>query len=430
MFIGFYIISGNLLEERNEASAQSGINSIITEQNNIKHNAEVQLNDLAELPIFEDDFDLTLIQLKLTEIKKGNTSIDNMIFTIDDKQFISLNELSSDFKPSDRDWYQAAVKGNGHLAWGVPFQDKKTGSIVNTVARTLTNKKGEQAVLSLNISYKDITSVLQELTIGHTGTLSIVSSNGIRIAGTDSEKVGEDLTDNKIYQEVAKSSKQQGTIAIKDNPEVSQVYFDKGKEGDQSWVLGTIHPEEYAAETHSLILSTFIISVVMLILVSIFTFFVQKVIKEIILVFVDYFAQMEQGSYQKIPKKQKTKGGLAVKARNYVYPDESGTEIHRVAASYNKMIDTTGQLLSSIQTESQKVATMSNSLLELSRQTSSATSDVTETITGIAEVTGTQAQETEGSVVQLQQLSDVVQELNSNVTTMNQQSTESIQINQ
>ena len=51
---------------------------------------------------------------------------------------------------------------------------------------------------------------------------------------------------------------------------------------------------------------------------------------------------------------------------------------------------------------------MSDSLLELSKQTNIATEEVSQTITGIAEVTGAQAQETEYSVSQMQNLTQVI----------------------
>ena len=73
---------------------------------------------------------------------------------------------------------------------------------------------------------------------------------------------------------------------------------------------------------------------------------------------------------------------------------------------------------------------MSDSLLELSKQTNIATEEVSQTITGIAEVTGAQAQETEYSVSQMQNLTQVIKELRDNVGGMSSKSQESTKINQ
>lgn len=75
-----------------------------------------------------------------------------------------------------------------------------------------------------------------------------------------------------------------------------------------------------------------------------------------------------------------------------------------MADNYNVMIEGTGALIQKVQKESSSVAEMSDSLLELSKQTNIATEEVSQTITGIAEVTGAQAQETEYSVSQMQNL--------------------------
>ncbi len=100
-----------------------------------------------------------------------------------------------------------------------------------------------------------------------------------------------------------------------------------------------------------------------------------------------------------------------------------------MADNYNVMIEGTGALIQKYK-KSNSVAGMSDSLLELSKQTNIATEEVSQTITGIAEVTGAQAQETEYSVSQMQNLSQVVKELRENVGGMSSKSQESTKINQ
>lgn len=77
-----------------------------------------------------------------------------------------------------------------------------------------------------------------------------------------------------------------------------------------------------------------------------------------------------------------------------------------------------------------KKVAMSDSLLELAKQIGVAAEEVSETITGIAEVTGSQAQETEHSVVQLQNLSHVIKELSNTINEMSSKSQEATDINQ
>jgi methyl-accepting chemotaxis protein len=94
------------------------------------------------------------------------------------------------------------------------------------------------------------------------------------------------------------------------------------------------------------------------------------------------------------------------------------------------MIDGIENITVQSQKQSEQVAEMADALLELAQQTTLATGEVTDTITGVAEVTSTQAQETEYSVSQMQQLSDVIRELTANVIALNNQSQDANSSNQ
>jgi methyl-accepting chemotaxis protein len=101
-----------------------------------------------------------------------------------------------------------------------------------------------------------------------------------------------------------------------------------------------------------------------------------------------------------------------------------------MAANFNEMIDGIENITVQSQKQSEQVAEMADALLELAQQTTLATGEVTDTITGVAEVTSTQAQETEYSVSQMQQLSDVIRELTANVIALNNQSQDANSSNQ
>lgn len=73
---------------------------------------------------------------------------------------------------------------------------------------------------------------------------------------------------------------------------------------------------------------------------------------------------------------------------------------------------------------------MSDSLLELSKQTGKATEEVSQTITGIADVTSSQAEETQESVTKLKELSEIIDQLHTNVISMNEEAKQSSEINQ
>lgn len=426
-----FSISNNLLEERNLVSQASGTQAVLKEKDNLLNNAQSRLEGTAELDVFKKDFNLNAIRQAMRTAIVGDTNILTMTFATEDGQAIATNELPADYQATERPWFKDALAENGPSVWSTPYQDIKTGEFVNTISKVVTTEDGMRGVLTLDISYQNVTELLKELAIGRTGYVTLVSKDGIIIADVDPKRVGVDISDNPLYDQIMNAPENAASIDATSENGVASIYFNRGGKDSNSWAFATIRDNEYATETKALTLSALAVGVVILIIVLVFSFIVRIVIREIILVFVELFDEMRNKVYRKIPAKQKNANfwNLREKARNYVYPDEHGTEIHRMADSYNDMIDSTSSLVELVTQESNHVAEMSASLFELSQQTSSATSEVTETITGIAEVTSTQAEETERSVSQLHQLSDVVQELTTNVTTMNEQSQESTQIN-
>ncbi|KAF1303602.1 methyl-accepting chemotaxis protein [Candidatus Enterococcus willemsii] len=426
-----FSISNNLLEERNLVSQVSGTQAVLKEKDNLLNNAQSRLEATAELDAFKNKFNLTDIRNVMRTAMAGDTNILTMTFATEDGQAIATNELPADYQATERPWFKDAMAENGASIWSTPYQDIKTGEFVNTISKVVTNKDGTKGVLTLDVSYQNVTGLLKELAIGRTGYVTLVSKDGIIIADVNPERVGVDISDDPLYDQIMNATENEASLEATSDNDMASIYYNRGEKDSNSWAFATIRDNEYTTETRALLLSTLAVAIVVFVLILLFSFIVRIAIREIISVFMELFAEMGNKIYRKIPTKQKHTSfwNLRENARNYVYPDAHGTEIHRMADSYNDMIDSTGSLVELVTQESNHVAEMSSSLFELSQQTSSAASEVTETITGIAEVTSTQAEETERSVSQLHQLSDVVQELTTNVTTMNEQSQESTQIN-
>ncbi len=434
MLASSFMTTTNLLRERNLDSQISGTKTVMTEIEGLLNNTESRLNNLAEEAVFQGEFDLAEIRPVLRTSMGGDTHITAITFATFDNQFIATNDLPSDYRPSERPWFQDAVAGNGQSTWSVPYQDLVTGHFVNTISKQISNSQGDLGVLSIDVSYENITKMLESLKIGRTGHISLITSEGIIVADTDPERIGADAgSESPLFQVISEST--EPGLYLRDNlPEgVESFYFNKGNRGDDLiWAFSTIHTGEYTPEIRALLISSIAVSLIMLLIVTVFAFVIKNIIQEMLMVLVNRFAEIKQGTYRKISDKQPNTPmmKLSQKARNYLYPDENGNEIHRLAASYNDMIDGVEVLTNNSQQHSERVAEMADSLLELAEQTTSATSEVTDTITGVAQVTGTQAQETEHSVTQMQQLSEVIQKLTSSVIALNNQSQDANASNQ
>lgn len=53
-----------------------------------------------------------------------------MTFATSDDKFTSLSDLPSDFKPSTRPWFQAAVEKNGESVWSQPYENASVEKII------------------------------------------------------------------------------------------------------------------------------------------------------------------------------------------------------------------------------------------------------------------------------------------------------------
>jgi len=424
-------ITSNLLIERNKVMQQSGAETVHSVKDEVFKAAELRITELLTLPEFQKSFDMDDILSVLKIAALGDSTALSITFASEDGRATSNIPLPDDYDPTTRPWFQLAMENKGEMIRTDPYLDVTTKEFVDTVAYAFQNEQEEWGVLSLDIAYTNVDSILSELTIGRTGNLFLISDIGTVISASDKELIGTDFSDNEMFQLVSKAEEQTGYIEINDG-EIAGVYFDKGTADNRDWVLVSIGIDEYNKEIQSLILSSAIVAGIMIVLVILIVIVVIIFIREIITVFTTKFDKISQGKLETIERSNSSSQRFSIKktAQRLVYADESGNEIHRLAHKYNGMIASVGSLIRKVQGESEHVATMSDSLLELSKQTNAATEEVAETITGIAEVTGSQAQETENSVTQVQQLSEVVNQLLVNVSSMSDHSQESVELNQ
>lgn len=443
MFYGSLSTSTKLLTERNHVSQESSADTVLEVKEAIFTNVNKKIDEMIHLPIFTGHFDLEAIGATLPLLSLGDSTIQQLTFATPDGQFRSVQEMPADFDPTSRPWYQMAMENKGHTIRTDPYLAANGAGYVNTVARAFQNNSGEWAVFGIDVSYQSVDQVVSKLTVGRTGQIFLISQTGMIISASDPKIVGTEIKENAQFQEILASGQVSGFIEMSNSDE-NDFYFDKGSTDSTTWALIDISPEEYAAETRSLMVSSGIVLLAMLVIIALIVLIVVYVVREMIYIFVEQFQKISQGNLElivveettskqgKTRKNKKTKGFFQFKerARRFARPDEGGNEIQRLSSHYNQMILAVRSLIQQVIGESEHVATMSDSLFELSKQTNSATEEVAETISGIAGVTSSQAQETEGSVTRVQELSEVIDGLLTNVESMNADSKEAIDINQ
>ncbi|MSC13988.1 methyl-accepting chemotaxis protein, partial [Lactobacillus rhamnosus] len=316
-----------------------------------------------------------------------------------------------------------------------PYKDAESGVYVITAAYAYKAQDGKTRVVTSDVSFNALERPLDNLRIGHTGRVTLVSDDGIALASKgaidDSHySRGNNLSNDKMYKAIKASNKRKGFVHIDGESKVADVYFNKGEAGSEYWAYAYVMASDLNNERHTMMITAGVIAVVVAIVVIIVALFISGAFKAISETLLWYFKKAESGNLDEI---KVDKGGNSFKERiaaRLVAPDQKGSEFNRIAFGYNKMIDAVGELIGNVKKQSANVAEKSASLLELSKQTGKATEEVAQTITGIAEVTSSQAQETQQSVTKLEELSKVIDELNESVQAMNAESDESAKINQ
>ena len=432
MVISSLTVSNNLLIERNEASQRSASKTILEVKESVYTTVENKLDELIALPMFSEAFDLNKMHESMAITIAGDSSISDATFSTSEGAFVTVGDAPDDFDPTSRPWYIEAMANKGEAIRTAPYLDIALNSHVTTVAKAFQNQAGQWGVISADLSYDNVDDVVQNLSVGRTGQIFLVATDGLIISANDEKLIGQSFADLENFSEIISSKKLTGTV--KDHAySGSYLFFDKGQTPSESFVIISMAGNEFSKENTVLFLSAAIVFVIILFFVIVVNSIVIALVRQIVKILSDKFEQIGYGKLNKIPRlTAKDTGRFTVRswAKRFVYGDENGNEINRLVARYNQMIEDIGRVISRVTNESNHVATMADSLLELSQQTKAATEEITETITGIADVTSAEAQETEASVNKVQQLSVIINQLMENVSNMNNQSKASLEINQ
>ncbi|WP_057828676.1 methyl-accepting chemotaxis protein [Liquorilactobacillus cacaonum] len=419
-----YVQTKNLLISRNNISKKSATNVLITSKQNLQASVEQEIKNLAYLPIFKSKFNNKDINLELKAVKSGNSDIKKIFF---------VNSANAK-KVLDTSWYKGSIKNSGSIYWTSPYKDS-AGDYIATASIAIRNNEGQSGVLAIDTSYTGIQNTAMGIKVGRTGNVTLISRAGRVVATNDVGKndglqLGQSIDKTEIYKRIKNSKKLRGTIFIKGSNRIDAVYFDKTTFDSSTWVFSKVRKTDLDKELNSLIINTIWVIVITLAIVVLFSLLASKMMGILVKQFSEYFVKAGQGEFMIIKDKTTGKQSLMNKcAHKILKPNKKGNEIGRVTALYNKMIISISELISQVKKEARIVAEKSNLLMELGEQTTKATEEVVQTITGIAEVIGVQAQETESSVAKLQQLSQITDGLNGNVEQMTKESKEAAKLN-
>ncbi len=430
MLLSSYINTYNLLIQRNNQSKIGAVSTAINTRKELREQARGALDGIAKQDVFKEKFNLKDIKKSIRNAENGNKIVEDAIFTTKSGNFVAnSNKLVSNFDPTTRPWFKGAMAKDGETFFSKPFLAVTTNQYTTSASKVIKNKYGQVGVLSFNVSYSIVQSGIENMNVGRTGNVMLVSDDGIVIASKDKELIGKNIKKTALYKAVIGSSKTKGSVVPKGEPKVQAAYFNKEGSNSQTFAVVQTKANELTPELGSLVINSIVISLIMIAAVIVISIVTTKILKQIFWVLNGYFEKAGNGELEVIDDKKLNNAKLFKSTKMMIKPDTSGNEIQVLSVSFNKMVKSISELVTKIQQEGNNVAKKSDTLFTLAQQTDTATEEVAKTITGIAEVTSVQAQETEKSVRQVKDLSKVVQVLRENIIEMTKKSTEASNLN-
>lgn len=419
-----YYSTQQLLTQRIEQSEKNLATQFTTQLDWIGLELENTINSLsekAEFQEFADDQDeeaQAAIQEEMQSVKTNSMYIGNAYYAPVNQAVIgTVEDLPTDFDASATTWYQRAVERNGALIWSEPYRDAITGSMAMTISRAIIVDGDLYGVLAIDLDLTRMNNYLTSVQNGNTGHFFVLSETGDYLMSNDPKKIGTKIGDSTLVKEATDQ-----TGYIHDKQKIGSYYAKVSRLG--MTVYGVVGEDEMANEvnaTNRAALIGLLIGVVIAILSALVA---SKYVMTIAATLTKAFNSVEEGDltteitgedFNMLPNKPYLRKLTKSKAIN-----ENSDEFGRIAFAFNKMMHQFRQMVGGIQQKSSHLMDMTQTLNDISKQTTSGTEEVSETITGIAQATSIQTKDTEDTVGKMEELSKTVGEIDQNIQKMGQ----------
>ncbi len=422
-------ISRQLLEVRTNNSKESSVSVLSQQIKNLRKSTQEKAKNLIEEPLLTQDFNKEAIRSLFLTKYEADSSITQVGFGTINGDYVNLSgKHAANFDPRVRPWYQGAIANPNSYYWADPYKDASSGEYITSVSVSVKNIQNQViGVVFIEASYTDIVETLSKMQIGRTGNISLVSDSGIILISKNENSVGKSIAKKEYFKEISSSRNNIASVRLKGESELQSYYFDKGDEQSNLWIIANVGKNELNQEFYSLLFSAIIVALVTLLFILTFTFIFVKNFKNIIDLFTRGFEQIGIGNLQLIDP---NKAQLKLFKKYKVKTKKRSNEIDSLIIEFNKMVKNTTALIMDVQTESNQVVEMSKALNDSTKQTTIATEEVTETITGIAAVTSKQADETSKSVEKMTILSDKIQDISTEIDIVNKKIENSAKVNE
>ncbi|MBB5172401.1 methyl-accepting chemotaxis protein [Texcoconibacillus texcoconensis] len=414
-----FFLTKNAIEENAQEQANATVQEMETVTNlyldQFKQNIDrYSSNDLIiellkdeNLTTFEDPSDLaSIIENDFEKYLQSYPNVTLSYIASADQTMYTVPsvDLSSDFDPTTRPWYEEATDNPDEVIFTEPYIDETTEEYVLTISKAINDPETDEllGVVANDLSLESLENIISETIVGYEGYPFLLDHQGMALVHPTER--GNNLIEQDFIESIYETEDQGYFGYTYDGDDHFLAYETIDETG---WKVGTVYLEEHLLEEANQLLNiTVIISIIGLIIALIFVYFLSQSMTKPLTRLKDEVNKVADGD-------------LTVHVQSH-----SKDEIGELATHFNEMVNNMKKLISSVDEAISDVSQASENLSAMSEETTASGEEVGKAIAEIADGASQQASEIEEANKKSMTLSHQIEAVNEKNNKMNNLSNE------
>lgn len=316
--------------------------------------------------------------------------------------------LSSDYDPTTRPWYQVAIANPDKVNYTEPYIDAATGDYVVTISKAIMDKKTSKpiGVVAADLDLSGLSKVISKTEVGYEGYAFLTDSKGIALVHP-TEK-GKDLSKLDFMKDLYSGTSEKGLMNYTYDGAKRVMGYDTVE--NTNWKIGTVYLDSKLYESAGQVLFLIlVISIIAIIAAFIVTYLISKTITKPIVGITNEMNKVANGD-------------LTASLRA-----TSKDEVGQLTIHFNTMVEQMKGLILKVNQSVRDVNESAISLSAVAEETTASSQEIGRAITEIsagATQTAQDAEMTNQKTASLAEQLDIVNEHTVQMNTLSKQASE------
>ncbi|MGM0508705.1 MAG: methyl-accepting chemotaxis protein [Fusobacteriota bacterium] len=170
----------------NITRAKEMLNTLLDEaQNDIEMVSVVQENFDNNISLIEKTFENLASKENYSAVYFGNTAGEMFLYPMADRE-----NLSDDYDPRVRPWYEGAVESDADVYVSDPYVDATFGNTIITVSKKIYENGSLSGVVGIDISWENFQEKASKMKIGNKGYIFVMYNDGNTLVHNNKDFIG------------------------------------------------------------------------------------------------------------------------------------------------------------------------------------------------------------------------------------------------